>query len=368
MRSLCEHGGASLRRSILVVEPSRQRSVDDLLENSPSRDPRIVVVQSVPKLGAIGLCNLGLAERGGRRSAHQRTSHRERGLVERAGRGGSRRGEGRLCYAAVGSRLRMVRPRGERREDPRASRCAGSGSRVCQPSSVDRHDCRHRSLHLPRGDVLDAVGLLDDQLAIAPGRNRRLGIVARALALVAKRANRVFVHWADRSRPNGPAAVPPVRSPAVLAELSPGAGPRIDAFGHSLDAQLASHAIGLEATGKLRVAYDIRHVPAEQVGTRTYAISLARALAALPDIELTLLVRNPNQARGLKGRVVTQEQWTDDVALIHRPGQVIDRSELRLLFQSSAHVVITYQDLIAFRIPSTFPSSGNSKSTAPPAG
>ena len=109
-------------------------------------------------------------------------------------------------------------------------------------------------------------------------------------------------------------------------------------------------------TGKLRVAFDIRHLPREQVGTRTYAVCLANALAELPEIDLTLLVRHPSQAKGLKGRVVTPEQWADDVAVIHRPAQVIDPGDLRLLFKSSAHIVITYQDLIAYRIPVTFSS------------
>ena len=82
-------------------------------------------------------------------------------------------------------------------------------------------------------------------------------------------------------------------------------------------------------------------------------------MAALrKDVGLTLLVRDPSQARGLAGRVVTADRWVDDVALIHKPAQVIDPSELELLFESSAHVVITYQDLIGYRIPLSFPSAG----------
>ena len=46
-----------------------------------------------------------------------------------------------------------------------------------------------------------------------------------------------------------------------------------------------------------------------------------RELAGLPQIELTLLVASPIQADGLEGRVVTEEQWTDDVAVIHKPAK-----------------------------------------------
>jgi hypothetical protein len=50
-------------------------------------------------------------------------------------------------------------------------------------------------------------------------------------------------------------------------------------------------AAGAVNAERLKVALDLRDLPAEQVGTRTYAVSLARALVKLPQIELTLLVR-----------------------------------------------------------------------------
>ena len=104
------------------------------------------------------------------------------------------------------------------------------------------------------------------------------------------------------------------------------------------------------------MAYDIRHLPGELNGTRTYAVNLARALAGLPEIDLTLLVAEPAQANGLKGRVVTEEQWLNDVAVIHKPSQIMNPQELGLLFESTAHVVLSYQDLIGYRIPLAFPS------------
>ncbi len=112
----------------------------------------------------------------------------------------------------------------------------------------------------------------------------------------------------------------------------------------------------IEGVGKLKVALDLRDLPAEQVGTRTYAVNLARELCKLPELELTLLVQYPAQARGLQGRVVPAAAWADDVAVIHKPAQVLDPAELRLLFESNAQLMITYQDLIAFRIPLVFAS------------
>jgi glycosyltransferase involved in cell wall biosynthesis len=106
----------------------------------------------------------------------------------------------------------------------------------------------------------------------------------------------------------------------------------------------------------MKVALDLRDLPREKVGTRAYAVNLARALAELGEVELTLLVEHPAQAKGISGRVVTPASWADDVAVIHKPAQVMDPAELRLLFESSAPLVITYQDLIAFRIPQVFAS------------
>jgi glycosyltransferase involved in cell wall biosynthesis len=127
-------------------------------------------------------------------------------------------------------------------------------------------------------------------------------------------------------------------------------------------ARVPSLATGPVGTGKLRVALDLRDLPPEQVGTRTYAVNLARALVKLPEIDLTLLVQNPSQSKGMTGRVVTADAWADDVEVIHKPGQVVDPALLRLLFESSAQLVITYQDLIAFRIPLVFGSDARFES------
>ena len=122
------------------------------------------------------------------------------------------------------------------------------------------------------------------------------------------------------------------------------------------DARMRAVAAASPGQGKLPVALDLRDLPPEQVGTRTYAVNLARALVKLSEIDLTLLVQNRVQAKGMTGRVVTADAWADDVEVIHKPAQVVDPALLRLLFESSARLVITYQDLIAFRIPLAFGS------------
>ena len=212
----------------------------------------------------------------------------------------------------------------------------------------------HYCIYL-RGDAIDAVGLMDPTIVSAREAVEDWVMRAQTLGFMAKRANHAYVHLGSRHATYASMAGKAESDPAHHSR-QPHLEHQLRKFQRSLDGHLAGHAIQIEATGKLRLAYDIRHLPREHVGTRTYAISLARALAGIPDIDLTLLVADPAQAHGLKGRVVTEDRWEDDVSVIHKPSRVLSPLELRLLFGSSAHVIVTYQDLIGYRIPLAFPS------------
>jgi glycosyltransferase involved in cell wall biosynthesis len=237
------------------------------------------------------------------------------------------------------------------------------------PSAIDETTVRAACSGLPRwttipksdglciylrGDVLDAVGELDSSFTGGSLALDDWTMRAQAIGFFAKRANHVFVSrcWSNTEESVLTASTALERS--TFESRHPELEHQVVRFRDSLDGRLASHAIRLESVGKIRVAFDLRHLPAEQVGTRTYAVGLGRALAELPGIELTLLAQWPAQAEGLKGRLVLQEDWSNDVAVIHKPAQVFDSRQLRLLFESSAHVIITYQDLIAYRIPANF--------------
>ena len=142
---------------------------------------------------------------------------------------------------------------------------------------------------------------------------------------------------------------------ARLEDRHPHWACQVHTHNKSLDGRLAAHALALATTGKLSVGYDIRHLPPENIGTRTYAVNLAKALADLPEVELTLLVDTQCRLTGSRADR-HRGAWRDDVAVIHKPAQVFNPQELGLLFGSSAHVVITYQDLIAYRCPVVFSS------------
>ena len=207
-----------------------------------------------------------------------------------------------------------------------------------------------------RGEFVDAVGPLDTNLTSLEEAIKDWVRRASLLGFTARRANHVYVH---RCRLRGDRSLN--SSQCVDNSAGEHSGPRkldhqLQRFQKSLDGRLPAHAVRVQSTGKLRLAYDLRHLPREQVGTRAYAISLGLGLGKIRDIDLTLLVHEPGQADGLLGRIVTEEQWQDDAEVIHKPAQVTKPGELKLLFESSAHVVITYQDLIGYQISSTFPT------------
>jgi glycosyltransferase involved in cell wall biosynthesis len=204
-----------------------------------------------------------------------------------------------------------------------------------------------------RGDLLEAVGLMDTAYPMASAAVMDWVMKAQALGFFVKRANHVLVQRMKPGREDTEKEKLIESGCALLTIRHPQLQPQIDQYSSTLDRALTDHAIALQATGQLRVAFDLRSLPPQQVGTRTYAVCLGKALSELPEIDLTLLVHEPEQAEGLTGRLMTPETWRNDVQIIHRPMQM-GRGDLAFLYESSAHLIITYQDLIGYRIPQVF--------------
>ena len=159
-----------------------------------------------------------------------------------------------------------------------------------------------------RGDVIDAVGLLDAGLSLPDAAVADWVLRAQSLGFAAKRSNHAYIHRIGLARDGHH---PAIDLDAGVAELEHGRHLKrqLSGFRQSLDGHLAAHAVQLDTTDRIRVALDLRHLPREQTGTWTYATCLAKALAGLREIDLTLLVRDRATAAGLSGRVVTVEEW-----------------------------------------------------------
>ena len=354
LRHVLDNSGPVLHRILVVAhETSAVRLTEDGM-SGPLNDSRVQFINCLPGQQWIQLCNRGLSERVGDAVLLSGDTLVAQGWL------------GELAAVAhseerTASALPLSNETGLRS----AVHYARQDSASAIDESIDRAACtglpqwttipRSGGLCIYlRGDVLDAVGELDSSFTVASLALDDWTMRAQAMGFVAKRHNHVLVYRYFSDIEDEALTGSTIAEQNILKSRHPQLEHQIARFSDSLDGRLASHAIRLESVGKIRVAYDIRHLPAEQVGTRTYAVSLGRALAELPGIELTLLAQWPAQAEGLKGRLVLQEDWSNDVAVIHKPAQVFDWRQLKLLFESSAHVILTYQDLIAYRIPANF--------------
>ena len=351
-----EHGGEHLNRLIVFVEHCAHSDFHERLERLADLDARIEFVRKPLALDAIVAYNSELAKCEG-----------DAVLLN---------GE---CAASPNwlSELHAV-AHSEERTGSASPLMYGAG--ICSVPDLGRElDCdqsisinvRTACVDLPRWTVapmlapaciylrrtaIDAVGLLDPSFKSSCDAVNDWVSRSKALGFVAKRANHAYVH---HTLPRSDDRETPASLDQEPTQLGAGEAHREHQLGKyykTLDCHLPSHAIRAYCTGKLRVAYDIRHLAVTKDGTRTYAVCLANALALLSEIDLTLIVNHDSQAEGLSGRVVTPEQWADDVAVIHKPAQVGEPNELALLFDSTAHLVITYQDLIAYRIALAFSS------------
>ena len=356
LQRVLEHSGPTLRRLIVIDDHGPDSEMARALNRLAEGDGRVHLVgNSSSTLGFVGSCNRGLSAREGDAvllggdcivgrdwlTELAAVAHSE----ERTACASPLINASGICSVAGPNRLSWaVSPD----ESMVREACAALPRWTVAP--VLSGSC----IYL-RGDVIDAVGLLDPTITSACAAIDDWVLRAQTLGFIAKRANHAYVQH-RRPLPAGDAAAAPLEPTPDTAVEQPHLRHQLERFSKTVDGHLAAHALQLQETGKVRVAYDIRHLPGELNGTRTYAVNLARALAGLPEIELTLLVAEPAQANGLKGRVVTPEQWQDDVAVIHKPAQVMNPQELVLLFGSSAHVVLSYQDLIGYRIPLAFPS------------
>ena len=104
---------------------------------------------------------------------------------------------------------------------------------------------------------------------------------ASLLGFGAKRANHVYVHRVRWHGDNGleSASRAKGRRPAISAiQISSTSS---SDFRSRSTAGWPPTRCDVQSTGKLRVAYDIRHLPREQVGTRTYAVSLGQCLGEI---------------------------------------------------------------------------------------
>jgi glycosyltransferase involved in cell wall biosynthesis len=207
-----------------------------------------------------------------------------------------------------------------------------------------------------RGAVLDLVGGFDP--IYSPGYNEENDWIMRAqsMGFVARRANHALVYHLGSISFDQKRNTLEEDHARILNTRYPHYHQQVHRFCASLDGSIASHAVRIELSGRMRVALDLRGLGRNRVGSNVYAHQLAERLAASKQVELTILERAPQELERLGVRVLQGEPRLDDVEIIHKPSQVFDPADLPLLYGSRAHVVLTYQDLIAHHAQSVWNS------------
>ena len=344
LHSLLDNGGTMLGR-LLVVAGDADLDSNPAWDELVRSDSRCLLLRGAPDADWVGLCNRGLSERRGDAVILHPDVIVFPGWLESL-----------AAAAHSAERVALVAPLTEgdglAREQVDWDEFARTVGGLPADSFFPRSG---RVCNYLRGDILDAVGPLDPAFSSPRAALDDWLMRARGLGFFAKRANHVLVSsggieddWAAGAE-----------DADALNARHPNLSDQIARFERTLDARLAAHAMDYQSTGKIKVALDVRHLPLWVNGTKIYAMALGNALAAMPEVELTLLAAHPLQAEGIPGRVVHPDDWIDDVAVIHKPAQIFDRRHAKLLFESSAHVVITYQDLIAYRMSSVFDSESD---------
>ena len=355
LESVLVHSGASLRSLIVVNDVSPDPDMEPALTKLALSDSRILLRHNKENMGFVATCNRGLAKRGGDAVLLNSDTIVTPGWL------------GELAAVAHSDpRTACVSPLSNNATFYSVPEFAADTPADCVHWQVVRAACSGlpRWTEMPtsngfclylRGQVLDLVGNLDP--IFSPGYDEENDWVMRAQAMgfIAKRANHAFVYHLGSQSFRYEKLLLQERNSRILAERHPHYARQVQHFHFTLDAQLAAHAVRVESTGKMRVALDFRSLASDQVGTGTYAMGLGRALAALPEIELTMIVRHASQAADIPGRLVAEETMLADVDVIHKPAQVFDPTDLGLLFRSPAHVAITHLDLIAYRAQVVFP-------------
>jgi glycosyltransferase involved in cell wall biosynthesis len=355
LESVLAHSGLSLRSLIVVNDASPDPDMGPALDKLALSDVRMLVRHNKDNVGFVATCNRGLARRGGDAVLLNSDTIVTPGWLDEL-----------VAVAHSDPRTACVSPLSNNATFYSVPKFAADTPADCVDWQVVRAACSGlpRWTEIPtshgfciylRGQVLDLVGNLD--LIFSPGYDEENDWVMRAQAMgfIAKRANHAFVYHLGSQSFRHEKLLLQERNSRILAERHPHYAPQVARFHYTLEAQLAAHAVRVESTGKMRVALDLRNLASTQVGTGTYAMGLGRALAALPDIELTMIVRHASQAGDIPGRLVAEEIMLADVDVIHKPAQIFDPTDLGLLFRSPSHLVITHLDLIAYRAQVVFP-------------
>jgi glycosyltransferase involved in cell wall biosynthesis len=350
VEAVLERSGPALRSVILVNDRSPERGMARALR--AFRSSRVVLLENEANLGFVRSANRGLAVRGGDavllNSDAIVTRHWLSELLEVL------HASDRIACVSPLSNAATINSIPEFCQDttavptaeaPRWSRMDGLPRATEAPVAVG-------FCILFKDAILRTIGLLDPAFGRGYEEENDWAMRARRAGWIAVRANRAFVYHAGATSFGGERTeLQEANAKRLLARH-----PHYPAYVRSFCATAGAHAPAIAARRRhgdpLAVALDLRHVSGKLVnGTGVYALELARHLARDARLSVSALATEETVAARLSADGVPATAGEPDADVLHRPSQVFAPEHLPLLLRAPAHLVLTYQDLIALRSP-----------------
>ena len=272
LQGAVECSGPTLNKLIVIAGPSGDRAVDRLMQS----DPRITFSPQADQPDGVEACNRGLAGRAGDVALVPAMANVSAGWLSELSAAAHSEERTAFAWPLSNADFGLAKPgteleHGAGSDAARIAINASAGLPRWTTTSSVRGDCVYL-----RGQVLDAIGSFDNGFSALQAAIIDWVMRAQTLGFFGKRANHVYVD--PRSSDSGASETSFLFSSdrAVLDGRHPHLTHQATSFEQSIDGRLAQHAIDFLKTGKLRVAYDIRHLASLSVGLRAREIELAR--------------------------------------------------------------------------------------------
>jgi glycosyltransferase involved in cell wall biosynthesis len=357
--AVLRHSGESLRSLILVNDCSPDAAMYPMLRELRAADPRVVLLENDVNLGFVGTSNRGLAIRGGDVVLLNSDTRVTEGWLKEL-----------LDVAYLNDRICAVVPLSNNATICSVPAfCMETKAQELEGKPLELEGFSPRYTEVPTGVgfclllrhvALNMLGGLDPAYGRGYNEENDWCLRAQRLGLQIVRANRAFVyHLGSISFGEERNELERLNARRLHARY-PHYPEHVGSFVRTTDAHVAAHYVR-RRLGDVAVCLDGRHIVGlRENGTGVHAAELAKALVKHTDVKLSVWVRSPEQRAFFERQGVRAVDALDTPPpqVLHRSAQVLRPEELRSLLDAPSHAVISYQDLIAYRAPTTHPNYG----------
>jgi len=211
---------------------------------------------------------------------------------------------------------------------------------------------------LMRHVVLNMIGGFDPAYGRGYNEENDWSMRAQTLGFIVVRANRALVYHLGAASFGDTRGELDRANTELLLSRYPYFLDEVSTFSPAAEARIAASHVRRQL-GSTSVCISVRHIDtANRHGTDVYALQLLQHLKAEPSLEVSALVKRPDQASLLAaiGIEATTSGHSERQQIFHHPAQIFKPEDLRLFLSAPGQTVITFHDLIAWRTPSALRS------------